>query len=166
MACSSKKCELSYFPNCKFMQVNTMVGVETVLADLSSLPVVPLLQLALARGSPHWDKITQSWDDWRQTKWTMHGPGMGDMENSWIKDKQYWFRQIKSVFDNKLMFAFLHIHFCQIKPPNVRKLVKNSSSFLGGIGTTLSLPLEIILKFIQFCEWRFPESCSIIIFGS
>ena len=35
------------------MQVNTMVGVETVLADLSSLPVVPLLQLALARGTPH-----------------------------------------------------------------------------------------------------------------
>ena len=31
------------------MRVNTMVGVETVLADLSSLPVVPLLQLALAR---------------------------------------------------------------------------------------------------------------------
>ena len=34
-------------------QVNTMVGVETVLADLSSLPIIPLLQLALARGSPH-----------------------------------------------------------------------------------------------------------------
>ena len=57
---------------------------------------------------------------------------MGDMGNSWIKDKPYWFRQIKSIvwnFDNKLMFAFLHIHFCQIKPPNVRKLVKMSLFF-------------------------------------
>ena len=35
------------------MRVNSMSGVEAVLADLSSLPIVPLLQLALARGSPH-----------------------------------------------------------------------------------------------------------------
>ena len=31
------------------LRVSTMSGVEAVLADLTSLPVVPLLQLALAR---------------------------------------------------------------------------------------------------------------------
>ena len=31
------------------LRVNNITGVEAVLADLSSLPIVPLLQLALAR---------------------------------------------------------------------------------------------------------------------
>ena len=32
------------------MQVTTAAGVEAVLADLSSLPVIPLIMLALERG--------------------------------------------------------------------------------------------------------------------
>ena len=31
------------------MRVNNITGVDAVLSDLSSLPIVPLLQLALAR---------------------------------------------------------------------------------------------------------------------